>query len=100
MSGSMTGLREFWFFFRQNRVAVAGLVLVTLFVLVAIFAPLIAPFDPTQINDGVFSQPPFWAVGGNTHFLLGTDDVGRDVLSRLIYGARISMGVGFMVVIF
>ena len=93
-------LREFWFFFRQNRGAVVGLVLVTLFVLVAIFAPWIAPYDPTVIHDGIFSQPPFWSAGGNFTYVLGTDDVGRDVLSRLIYGARISMGVGFMVVIF
>jgi peptide/nickel transport system permease protein/dipeptide transport system permease protein len=93
-------MKEFWFFFRQNRGAVVGLVVVLLFVLIAIFAPWLAPYDPTVIHDGIFSQPPFWSAGGNTHFLLGTDDVGRDVLSRLIYGARISMGVGFMVVIF
>lgn len=96
----MSELREFWFFFRQNRGAVVGLVLVTLFVLVALFAPWLAPYDPAAIHDGVFSQPPFWVAGGNHQFWLGTDDVGRDVLSRLIYGARISMGVGFMVVIF
>lgn len=96
----MSGLKEFWYFFRQNRGAVAGLVLVTLFVLVALFAPWIAPYDPAAIHDGVFSQPPFWAAGGSHQYWLGTDDVGRDVLSRLIYGARISMGVGFMVVIF
>lgn len=93
-------IKEFWFFFSQNRGAVGGLVIVGLFVLVAIFAPLLAPFDPTQLHDGVFSQPPFWSAGGNMTYPLGTDDVGRDVLSRLIYGARISMGVGFMVVIF
>jgi len=96
----VSGLKEFWYFFRQNRGAVAGLVLVTLFVLVALFAPWIAPYDPAAIHDGVFSQPPFWAAGGSHQYWLGTDDVGRDVLSRLIYGARISMGVGFMVVIF
>jgi ABC-type dipeptide/oligopeptide/nickel transport system permease subunit len=96
----MSELREFWFFFRQNRGAVVGLVLVALFVLIALFAPWIAPYDPAAIHDGVFSQPPFWVAGGNHQFWLGTDDVGRDVLSRLIYGARISMGVGFMVVIF
>lgn len=93
-------LREFWFFFRQNRGAVGGLVIVLLFVLIAILAPLLAPYDPAQIHDGVFSQPPFWSANGTHQFWLGTDDVGRDVLSRLIYGARISMGVGFMVVIF
>ncbi len=93
-------LREFWFFFKQNRGAVAGLVIVFLFILIAIFAPLLAPHDPTLIHDGIFSRTPFWTAGGSMQFPLGTDDVGRDVLSRLIYGARISMGVGFMVVVF
>lgn len=96
----MKEIKEFWFFFSQNRGAVAGLAIVLLFVLIAIFAPWIAPYDPTFLHDGIFSRPPFWSVGGSMQFPLGTDDVGRDVLSRLIYGARISMGVGFMVVIF
>lgn len=92
--------REFWYFFRQNRGAVIGLVLVALFVIVALAAPWLAPHDPAQIHEGMFSQPPMWVQGGSAKFLLGTDDVGRDLLSRLIYGARVSMGVGFMVVVF
>jgi dipeptide transport system permease protein len=99
-TGFKAEMREFWYFFSQNRGAVGGLVIVSLFVLIAILAPLIAPYDPTLIHEGVFTQGPAWAQGGSAKFLFGTDDVGRDVFSRLIYGARISMGVGFMVVVF
>jgi ABC-type dipeptide/oligopeptide/nickel transport system permease subunit len=93
-------LKEFWHFFSQNRGAIVGLVVVAAFVFIALAAPLLAPFDPSLIHDGMFTQPPAWAVHGSRHFLLGTDDVGRDLLSRLIYGARVSMGVGFLVVVF
>lgn len=98
MNGGTVG--EFWYFFRQNRGALVGLALVVLFTLVAIFASWIAPYDPAQIHEGLFTRPPVWDAEGSARFLLGTDDVGRDLLSRLIYGARISMGVGFMVVVF
>lgn len=93
-------MREFWYFFRQNRGAVVGLVLVVAFIIAAVFAPLFAPYDPSLLHDGAFTKPPLWNVEGTSQFLLGTDDVGRDVLSRLIYGARVSMGVGLMVVLF
>jgi ABC-type dipeptide/oligopeptide/nickel transport system permease subunit len=95
-----SALSEFWFFFSQNRGAVVGLVLVMIFALIAVFAPLLAPYDPAQIFDGAFTKPPAWSGAGSAQFAMGTDDVGRDVLSRLIYGARISMAVGFFVVIF
>jgi len=98
--GPETSFGEFWYFFRQNRGALIGLALVALFTLVAIFASWIAPYDPAQIHEGMFTRPPAWAAEGSARFLLGTDDVGRDLLSRLIYGARVSMGVGFMVVVF
>lgn len=100
MSGFKAEMKEFWYFFSQNRGAVAGLVIVSIFVLIAILAPFIAPYDPSFLHEGVFTQGPAWTAGGSTQYLLGTDDVGRDVFSRLIYGARISMGVGFMVVVF
>ncbi len=92
-------IREFWYFFRQNRGAVVGLVLVVIFTLMALFAPLIAPYDPYLIHENMFTVPPMWQDGGSSQFIMGTDDVGRDVLSRLIYGARVSMGVGFLVVV-
>lgn len=65
----------------------------------AIFAPLIAPYDPAQTFEGAYSLPPFFLDGWDPRFLLGTDDVGRDLFSRLIYGARISLLAGFAVTV-
>ena len=68
--------------------------------LVAIFANVLAPHNP---EIGILTarfKPPFWQTGGSTKYLLGTDQLGRDVLSRLIFGARVSMVVGFTAVIF
>jgi peptide/nickel transport system permease protein len=73
-------------------------ILVTLAVL-AIFANLIAPFNPEIGSLSQRFKPPAWIAGGSTEHLLGTDHIGRDVLSRLIFGARVSMMVGFMAVI-
>jgi peptide/nickel transport system permease protein len=69
-------------------------------VLVAAFADFIAPHDPEIGSLGQRFKPPAWSAGGSMEFLLGTDHIGRDVLSRLIFGARISMMVGFTAVIF
>jgi peptide/nickel transport system permease protein len=67
---------------------------------VAIFANLLAPHNPEIGSLTVRFRPPFWQTGGSTKYLLGTDQLGRDVLSRLIFGARVSMVVGFTAVIF
>ena len=91
-------IAEFWFYFSQNRGAVAGLVVVVLLVLTAVFAPLIAPYDPTEQFRDALLVPPFWEQGGRADFLLGTDAVGRDMLSRLIYGAQYSLFIGIVVV--
>ncbi len=65
------------------------------FVLIAVFANLIAPYDPTApIAGAKIFEPPFWAAGGSVHWLLGTDFQSRDVLSRLLFGARVSLIVG------
>ena len=65
------------------------------FVVLAVLAPLIAPYDPTEPIPGAkIFEPPFWMTGGSTHWLLGTDFQSRDILSRLIYGARVSLIVG------
>src|SRR4051812_14960245 len=67
------------------------------FILVAVFANFIAPYDPTSPIPGAkIFEPPFWSQGGSTRTLLGTDYQGRDVLSRLIFGARVSLIVGTM----
>jgi dipeptide transport system permease protein len=90
-------LRAFWLAFKENRGAVTGLVVVSLIVLVAIFADVIAPYAPNeQFRDAVRAAPA-WAEGGSTRFLLGTDSLGRDMLSRLLHGARISLFIGLSV---
>ncbi|WP_246727933.1 ABC transporter permease subunit [Chelativorans sp. Marseille-P2723] len=91
-------LSEFWYYFRQNRGAVVGLIVFTLIVLVALFAPLIAPHNPAMQIRGSFLLPPVWQEGGRWEFILGTDAVGRDILSRLLYGARFSLFIGLVVV--
>ena len=91
-------LQEFWFYFRENRGAVFGLWIFGLFVVVALMADWIAPHDPTEQYREHLLQPPFWQEGGSLAFPLGTDAVGRDMLSRLLYGARYSFYVGIVVV--
>ncbi|GBE15624.1 MAG TPA: hypothetical protein ENH32_00965 [Proteobacteria bacterium] len=78
----------------KNRTGVLGLVLITLFVLAALFAPVLSPHDP--IENSLYDQlkPPIWQQGGSSENLLGTDDLGRDILSRIIFGARVSLMVG------
>lgn len=65
----------------------------------AVFADLVAPYDPEVGSLGKRFRPPFWQAGGSFEYLLGTDHIGRDILSRLIYGARVSVIVGFTSVI-
>ena len=91
-------LKEFWFYFRENRGAVFGLWIFAIFAFLAIFGPWVAPHDATaQFRDSIL-QPPFWQEGGTSTYLLGTDPLGRDMLSRLIVGARYSFFVGVVVV--
>jgi peptide/nickel transport system permease protein len=82
-----------WLAFSRNRLSWLGLVLLAAIVLVAIFAPLLAPYDPLEQNIVARLEPP------SAEYLLGTDSYGRDVLSRLIYGARISLAVGFVAIL-
>ena len=78
------------------------MVVIAVFWVIAIFAPIISPHNPLQINSGKGFLPPVWVERSNTGaagesaFLLGTDTLGRDVLSRVLYGARVSMIVGFV----
>ena len=89
---------EFWHYFSVNKGAVIGLFVFALLILIAIFAPLLAPHSPDDQFRDFFLTPPAWQEGGNAQFLLGTDAVGRDMLSRLIYGSRFSLAIGFVVV--
>src|SRR5262249_8391826 len=87
-SGALGAAREFWFYFRENRGAVIGLGFFLFICFLAIFADLIAPYGPAEQYRDAILTPPVWEHGGDWRFLLGTDAVGRDMLSRLIYGAR------------
>jgi dipeptide transport system permease protein len=85
---------ELWRDFRRNRGAVVGLAVIVLLVLVALLADIIAPYSPSeQYRDATLRAPSLTPVGGHV-FLLGTDPVGRDVLSRLIHGTRLSFVIG------
>lgn len=92
-------LGEFWHYFAQNRGAVIGLFVFITLILVAIFAPLLSAHEPYfQYRDALL-RPPAWEAGGSWRFPLGTDAVGRDMLSRLIYGSRFSLFIGLVVVV-
>lgn len=74
--------------FRHHKLAIVGLVILVILAILAILAPWIAPFDPNAVDLAAFRQAP------SAHHWLGTDDAGRDVLSRLLFGARVSLTVG------
>ena len=86
--------REFWGYFSANKGAVAGLVVVALVLGLAAFANVLAPYPPDLTNNDVFLKPPAWQEGGSWAYPLGTDAIGRDMLSRLIHGARLSLLIG------
>ncbi len=95
-------MMDAWYRLVRNKGAVVGIVVIGLFFFIAIFAPLIAPHNPLEMNSGKGYLPPSWVSkaingkAGDPRFLLGTDTLGRDVLSRVLYGARVSMVVGFV----
>ncbi len=94
-----------WIRLRRNKAAVVGMFIIVFFIIIGIFAPLIAPHNPLQIHDGMSYLPPAWVEESSTgrvgdpRFLLGTDTIGRDVLSRVIYGSRVSLVVGLAPVV-
>jgi dipeptide transport system permease protein len=91
-------LREFWYYFSENKGAVAGLCVIVAVVLSAVFAEVVAPHGAAEQYRDHFLTPPFWEQGGTIEFPLGTDAVGRDILSRIIHGARFSLFIGLIVV--
>ncbi|BAM91780.1 dipeptide transport system permease protein DppC [Bradyrhizobium oligotrophicum S58] len=91
-------LLEFWHDFTKNAGAVAGLVVIAVLILLALSADGVAPHSPVLTNNAVFLKPPFWQQGGSLSYPLGTDAIGRDILSRLIHGARLSLLIGIAVV--
>ena len=88
----------FWTAFRSNRGTLLGLWTVLAIVLIAALAPWLAPYDPTVTDNQVFLTPPAWQTGGSAAHWLGTDAIGRDILSRLMHGARLSLAIGVAVV--
>lgn len=94
--GASQPLREFWGYFSQNRGAVIGLIVVVALTMLALFADIVAPHsDIEQFRESTL-VPPMWQAGGSAKFILGTDPVGRDMLSRLIHGARLSLLIGLV----
>ena len=91
-------LRSFWRGFAENRGAVVGLAIMVILIVVAVLADITAPHSPIEQFRDHFLTPPAWQQGGTGRFLLGTDDVGRDIFARLIYGARLSLLIGLSVV--
>lgn len=80
---------------RRSPLAVIGLVLLVLFLALASLAPVIAPYDPLQQDLRARLLPPFWLEGGTVAHLLGTDQLGRDLASRVLYGSRVAILVAF-----
>ncbi len=92
----------FLYRFRRDKVAIASFATLLLMVILAFAAPLIAPFDPydpTQIDIMDSDTPPAWQAEGDPRFLLGTDAQGRDMLSTILYGTRISITIGLFAVL-
>jgi len=97
-TGRAARLGEFWMYFSRNRGALIGLVVFVLLVLIALFAPVIAPRNPDDQARDFLLAPPVWQQGGTWQFIFGTDNLGRDMLSRLIFGSRFSLLIGLIVV--
>ncbi|ELA9729114.1 ABC transporter permease subunit [Vibrio alginolyticus] len=86
-----TQFERFWRSYRANGLAMFGLWCLVFIVLITIFSPLLAPFD-AQAQSGELLVPPLWAPAGTVDYFLGTDDLGRDILSRLIMGSQLTFG--------
>jgi len=91
--------QEFWFYFSVSKTAVAGLVFLVLVILMALFADVISPHEPAEQYRQFAKLPPAWKEGGQMQFFLGTDYAGRDMLSRIIHGSRLSLLAGAIVVV-
>ncbi|MBL8668723.1 MAG: ABC transporter permease subunit [Rhodospirillales bacterium] len=87
-----------WRLFRRNRGALIGLSVIAAVAATAVLAPFLAPHGPAEQFRGALLQSPMWMEGGSAEFPLGTDPLGRDLLSRLLWGGRVSLTVGFFVV--
>ena len=99
-SATAAALLSFCTEFKTNKGALYGLIFVVILGLVAAFADVISPYSPIQQYRDTLKLPPSWVQGGDWAFILGTDALGRDQLSRIIFGARYSFYIGFIVIFF
>lgn len=83
-------LKRLW----KSKTGTVGLLIIFIVSFIAILAPVLAPFNPNEIDPTKMLVPPFWSEGGSIEHLLGTDNLGRDILSRIIYGSQVSLLVG------
>lgn len=90
---------QLWAIFRKTPVAIIGLGFFVFLTALAIFAPIITPFSPIESHLDMLLLPPAWHNDGNVSHLLGTDELGRDMLSRLMYGTSLTFGLSFLVVV-
>ncbi len=91
--------REFWQNFSRSKGAVVALCIFAVLLFLALFAGWVAPYNPIEQYRDQMLVPPVWSAGGSVQHLLGTDEAGRDILSRLIFGARISLFIAFASVV-
>jgi len=87
---------EYYKNFKKNKSAMTGFGIIIFLIFLAVFAPIITSYNPTIQDLGNRLLPPMWADGGSTQHILGTDDFGRDLFTRIIYGARISLMIGII----
>lgn len=93
---------DFYYHFKRDKLAIISAIIFFILVVLAVFSPLIAPYDPynLQILDIMDAEmPPSWQQGGDPRFLLGTDDQGRDLWSTILYGMRVSLLIGILAVL-
>ncbi len=94
-----TPLAQFWGIFRKTPVIMIGLGGFLFLIVLAVFSPILTPYSPIESNIDMTLLPPAWDDNGNISYLLGTDDLGRDMLSRLMHGTTLTFGLSFIVVI-
>jgi dipeptide transport system permease protein len=97
-SQRLTLYQQWWIEFKANKLALTALIIFCSILILATMAPLLAPYSPNTQFQNASHIPPFWNDSGDIRFLLGTDDIGRDVFSRLLFGAKLSLSIAFLLV--
>jgi len=90
-------LRYIWSIFKSKSIAVIAMWLLIILIIIALFAPWFAPYSPQLQNADKLLLPPYWLEGGDINYILGTDDLGRDSLSRLFYGLQLTLGGALLI---